>query len=488
MARTTTRREELVNEEQRKIGKKMYEDLVSTGSRTEMARALKSTMEIIEAQDEQLEKLAQQGKPLAVVVEIHEDTMVVAQGGTSIKVNKGSHVAEIGDTAELVAQSFQVVAVSKNPYPCGVACSVRAVHERRVEVEIGGMPRVVHTQFKHSVGDRVIVDQSMHAVLGCLGKQASVHKFSMDGVVTWDDIGGQEDAKAALKEALELPFENKELYAKYGMTPPKGVLLYGPPGTGKTMLAKAAATSLAKTHGESAKGGLIYVKGPALLSKWVGDTEQAIRELFITAREHKKTHGYPALVFIDEADAVLGKRGGETSGARFMAGTVVPQFLSEMDGLEDSGAMVLLATNRPDTLDPAVVREGRVDRKVRVTRPQREDALAITNIHLRGRPTKDAELVAEKVVHELYRTDRVVAESNGVYLTLGGVCSGAMIASVVERATTKALKRDVESKRKTASGITLGDVQWAVDKIQEGLQHLDHTDAFVEELDNQRRM
>ena len=154
------------------------------------------------------------------------------------------------------------------------------------------------------------------------------------------DIAGLADAKEQLVEAIELPYTKPEVFAHYNKRPPKGALLYGPPGCGKTLLRiKAAASSIAKIHKKKQMAsGFIYVKGPELLSKWVGQAEESVRELFLRARDHHKKHGYPALLFIDEADAIMPERGSGKSSD--VENTIVPMFLSEMDGLETSHALV----------------------------------------------------------------------------------------------------------------------------------------------------
>lgn len=217
---------------------------------------------------------------------------------------------------------------------------------------------------------------------------------------------------------------------------------------GKTMLGKAAATAHAEVHGAKGAGAFFYVKGPELLNMYVGNTERQIRELFQRARLHKKKNGYPAVIFIDEADAILGKRGSREG---FMSSTVVPQFLAEMDGVVESGALVLLSTNRADVLDPAIVRDGRIDRRIRITRPGKEDAKDILSKYLRDLPLSmgvdsAAEVAADSVYDEELRLYTVQRKMGGAarHLTLGHITSGAILAGVVDRATSLAIRRELD--------------------------------------------
>ncbi|WP_457550052.1 CDC48 family AAA ATPase [Archaeoglobus sp.] len=189
--------------------------------------------------------------------------------------------------------------------------------------------------------------------------------------VTWDDVGGLEDVKREIIEAVEWPLKYPEKFKKFGIRPPKGVLLYGPPGTGKTLIAKAVANE--------AEANFISVKGPELLSKWLGESEKAVRKIFKKARQVA-----PCIIFFDEIDAIAGMRGLEENRA---VERVVNQLLTELDGLEElEGVVVIGATNRPDIIDPALLRPGRFDRLVYVRPPDKKSRLAIFKIHTRNMP------------------------------------------------------------------------------------------------------
>jgi len=190
--------------------------------------------------------------------------------------------------------------------------------------------------------------------------------------VKWEDVGGLEEVKQELREVVEWPLNHKEAFERMGITPPKGILLYGPPGSGKTLLAKAVANE--------SEANFISVKGPEILSKWVGESERAIREIFRRARQVS-----PAIVFFDEIDAIAPRRG--MGGDSQVTERIISQLLTEMDGLEElEDVVVLAATNRPDMLDPALLRPGRFDRLIYVPPPDKEARRKIFEVHTRGMP------------------------------------------------------------------------------------------------------
>jgi transitional endoplasmic reticulum ATPase len=191
--------------------------------------------------------------------------------------------------------------------------------------------------------------------------------------IKWEDIGGLDDAKQELREAVEWPLKYPESFEKFGVTPPRGVLIYGPPGTGKTLLAKAVANE--------SDANFIAVKGPELLSKWVGESEKGVREVFRKARQTA-----PTVIFFDEIDSLASTRGGSSSDSG-VTQRVVNQLLTEIDGLEElQDVAVIAATNRADIIDPALLRPGRFDRHVKVSDPEEEARLEIFKVHTKKIP------------------------------------------------------------------------------------------------------
>lgn len=394
-----------------------------------------------------------------------------------------------GDTVKVSAETMQIVGVADFTHLGEVATVTQPLDAVQAEVELDGTARIVLTGQSGQVerGDRVILDSSGRLILRNLGKNDEQFLFTGTTNVSWEDIGGLLDAKQAFFEAIEQPFLHPELYRFYNKKPVKGILLYGPPGCGKTMLGKAAATSIAKSHGQDGSAGFFYVKAPEILNKYVGESEARIRRLFEQARNHEKQFGYPAVVFIDEADAIMGKRGSGISSD--IERTIVPMFLTEMDGLEASGALVILSTNRPDVLDPAIVRDGRIDRKIKVTRPDPTMATEIFQLNLRNVPLSNGyttQELAQRATDVLFAPDRVLYNIQlrggaSLDMTFAELVNGAMIAGIVDKATTIAMNRDIaEGKR---SGMKADDLAQAVaDTFRENYD-LDHKDEIADFVD-----
>jgi proteasome-associated ATPase len=284
--------------------------------------------------------------------------------------------------------------------------------------------------------------------------------------VSYADVGGLDEQIEQIADAVELPFLHQDLFAEHKLPAPKGILLYGPPGCGKTLIAKAVANSLAKKVAEAsgndkARSYFLNIKGPELLNKYVGETERQIRLVFQRARE-KSEEGWPVIVFFDEMDSMFRTRG--TGISSDMESTIVPQLLAEIDGVESlKNVIVIGASNREDLIDPAILRPGRLDVKIKIERPNEHAAAQIFGRYLTadlpladdevrnlggGDRNKSVQAMIERTVEEMYREDDAnefleVTYQNGdkEVLYFKDFSSGAMIENIVRRAKKLAIKR-----------------------------------------------
>ncbi|MCS6295280.1 MAG: AAA family ATPase [Nitrospira sp.] len=350
-------------------------------------------------------------------------------------------------------------------------------------------------------GDEVRIEPTHRiAIEKFENRQARTHLLDEVPSVTWEQIGGQHQAIDAIRKAIEYPLLHAETFTKYQFTQPKGFLLYGPPGCGKTLIGQAAAASLSQLVRESqaqasdgqtknppvTSGAFLHIKGPEILNMWLGESERIVRDLFAKARARRKEGALP-FIFIDEAESVLGTRRSMRSFN--INNTLVPMFCAEMDGIESlQDVVIILASNRPDLIDPAVLRPGRIDRKIKVARPNREAAVEILSVYLTPALPLDRDLleqnkqdhetarraVIDQVVDSLFtRTDqnRVLSirlrNGQNKVLYRGDLVSGAILSSIVQRAKEKAIERAVAQ-----TGAAAGD----------GIRALDLLDAVQEEF------
>src|ERR1700680_4077058 len=331
-------------------------------------------------------------------------------------------------------------------------------------------------------GDEVRVDSNYRMALEMLSSTKS-HEHYLDEVpeLPWERVGGQEAALEGINDGVELPLLHVDLFKKFQHATPKGFLLYGPPGCGKTLIGKAPAYNLTRQLREKTGAEMteyfMHVKGPEILNMWVGESERMVRELFATARE-KRREGFMPFVFIDEAESILGTR--RASRYSNILSTLVPMFCSEMDGIDSlNDVVIILASNRADLIDPAILRPGRIDRKIKVNRPNREGRSEIYRIYLTpdlpydGALAKEADNVGaavEQLVERFVDWQFAKREENKfleVTLRSGrketlyrsDLISGAIIASIVERAKAMAIKRAIATQQE--EGIRETDLQLA---------------------------
>jgi len=327
-------------------------------------------------------------------------------------------------------------------------------------------------------GDNVEYDPDSLFVYSLLPK-SQVDRLTLEKVpdISYADIGGLEKELMQIRDAIELPHLYPEYFEEHKLIPPKGILLYGPPGCGKTLIAKAVANSLAHSMAKKSGGkGASYflnVKGPELLNKYVGETEQAIRDLFARAR-NRAGHNTPVIIFFDEMDSMFRVRGSGVSSD--MEATIVPQLLSELDGLQTlENVVVIGATNREDLIDPAILRPGRLDRKIRIPRPGKIAAreifskyltadlpIAARHLEILGNSHAAVDWMITQAVEDLYMQkpenewiEITYADGRRKRLYLSDLASGAIIANIVNRAKFAAVKARIQDGRK---GIDMDDI------------------------------
>lgn len=424
------------------------------------------------------------------------DTATVSMAGKLVEVYIPQRLKiNPGDNVTVTTQTSQIVDIVPGQMNGPIAKIKGVIDAKFSEVEKDSSTFVVFNgSYKGEEflkkGDRVVLDGTGSVICRNLGKEKEVFNVEDDINVQWKDIGGLEEAKMLIREAIELPHLSPDVFAFYNKKPTSGILLYGKPGCGKTMIGKAVATSLAKIYKrEGTPSGMIYVKSPEILNKYVGESEAIIRQLFQRAKKHKEDYGYPAVLFFDEAESIMGKRGSGVSSD--MEKTIVPMFLAEMDGIGGSGAIVILATNRSDILDPAITRDGRIDCKIHITRPTPSSAKDIFRINLENKPiynghSKDE--FATRASEQVFCTSRGLYEiqrkdGGDLLFTLGHLMSGGMAVNIIEHATTVAMRRDLMDKKKTKNkqrGLKIEDIDVAVNMIEKQNRDLNHHDALEE--------
>ena len=440
-----------------------------------LTSALKEAKEQIQVLREEVEKLTSPPASFGVFSELNEDsTLTVYVSGRKMKVNArpGIDVKVIRKGQEVILNEALNVIEIRGYDGQGevVHLKDRLARDRAVITLHGDEERVSeiaeHLQdVKLSVGDVLLLDNRSGLLLEKLPK-SEIEEVCLEEVpdVSYSDIGGLKKQIEVVMDAIELPLMYPELFKEYRLLPPKGVLLYGPPGCGKTLIAKAVANSIAKRleskENKDVRSYFLHVKGPELLNKYVGESERQIREVFNKAKE-KAEEGMPVVVFFDEMDALFRTRG--TGISSDVESTIVPQFLSEIDGVESlRNVIVIGASNRQDLIDPAILRPGRLDIKIRIDRPDRDAAIDIFTKYLtpdlplhkseiekdNGDTKKVVERLINITVDRMYSLDEEnrfleVTYANGEkeILYFKDFASGAMIEGVVARSKKHAIKR-----------------------------------------------
>lgn len=441
---------------------------------------LREAREHIAALREEVDKLTQPPGAYGTVVGRNEDgTVDVHASGRKMRVTAHPEIESdaLERGAEVVLnESFNIV-LAREAERTGELVILKEVLEggdRAMVVGRADDERVAELgselrNEKLRAGDTLLLESKSGVLVEKLPRP-EVEELVLEEVpdIDYTDIGGLDTQIEHIMDAVELPFVHRTLFAEYDLPAPKGILLYGPPGCGKTLIAKAVANSLAKKVSEvsedtKARSYFLNIKGPELLNKYVGETERQIRLVFQRARE-KSEEGWPVIVFFDEMDSLFRTRGSGISSD--MESTIVPQLLAEIDGVEGlTNVIVIGASNREDLIDPAILRPGRLDVKIKIDRPDEPAAASIFSRYLDpelpiapsmidelggGDLNKAIDGAIERAVAEMYRTDPdnrflEVTYQNGdkEVMYFKDFSSGAMIENIVRRAKKLAIKREI---------------------------------------------
>ncbi len=454
----------------------------SRSNNEKLAITIQQTRDQIAALRDEVEKLTQPPAVYGTFIEFNPDgTADIFASGRKMRVSvhPGLDPGQVERGHEVVLnESFAIIGI-RNPDGQGEVVSVKEVLDERRVLVYGRADeeRVVEMadalrDVKLRSGDAVLLDPRSGLLVEKLVRQEA-EELILEEVpdVSYADVGGLDSQIESITDAVELPYLHRALFNDYELPAPKGILLYGPPGCGKTLIAKAVANSLSQkvaemTGNRNVRSYFLNIKGPELLNKYVGETERQIRVVFQRARE-KAEEGVPVIVFFDEMDSLFRTRG--TGISSDMESTIVPQLLAEIDGVESLRDVIVIgATNREDLIDPAILRPGRLDVKIKIERPNENGAAQIferylhrnlpldpDEIRVNGGGDRDKALRAmiEETVTNMYRIDD---DNRFLEVTYQGgdkeilyfkdFASGAMIENIVRRAKKLAVKREIATK------------------------------------------
>ena len=466
---------------------------------------LREAREQVATLREEVEKLTQPPSAYGTFIGTNDDgTVDVHTNGRKVRVSLHPDLrgSELEAGAEVVLNESLNVVMSRDPGTSGEVVVLKEVLSDGLRALVTGRAdeeRVVDLgdhlkEQKMRAGDSLLLDARANLVLERLPRP-EVDELLLEEApdVTYAAIGGLDGQIEQITDAVELPYLHQDLFREYDLPAPKGILLYGPPGCGKTLIAKAVANSLANKVAEAsgdkdAQSFFINIKGPELLNKYVGETERQIRQIFQRARE-KASEGWPVIVFFDEMESLFRTRGSGISSD--MESTVVPQLLAEIDGVEGlRNVIVIGASNREDLIDPAILRPGRLDVKIKIQRPDETAASAIFSTYLTqelpidpieieelggGEPDKTIRVMIERTVEEMYRPEDhnqflEVTYQNGdkEVMYFKDFASGAMIENIVRRSKKTAIKRSIATG---SYGIRLDDLLGSIRQ-----EYKDHED------------